>query len=141
VPGSILAAVTPDNTPGGAVLTFAFPLGLFIVVAVALYLRFARPHRRVPEALAPAQASPAVAPPAPGIARGASVAAGLPTAVGSGGAESPVEPAGGVRKAADNGTGDSAADAGPSNVSGQESDPADGDDGGPGPDSGGKASE
>jgi hypothetical protein len=99
VPGSILAAVTPDNTPAGAVLTFAFPLGLFIVIAVILYLRFARPHRRVPAAAA-GRATPAAAVPGPDTARGASIAGGLPIAVGGGGAEHPVEPAGGVRRPA-----------------------------------------
>jgi hypothetical protein len=53
VPGPILAVATSDNTPAGAVLTFALPLGLFIIVAVVLYLRFARPHARVPAVLAP----------------------------------------------------------------------------------------
>jgi hypothetical protein len=107
----ILATVTPDNTPGGANLTFAFPIGLFVVVAVVLYLWLGRPHRRVP--------------------------AGLPAAAGGGGAESAVEPAGGVRKAgsngasaaatdtegpaaADTGAGGSAPDTGTGNVSGQE---------------------
>jgi hypothetical protein len=48
VPRLILAGVTPDNTPGGYYYTFLFPMVLFIVVAVILYLLFARPHRRVP---------------------------------------------------------------------------------------------
>ena len=48
MPGLILAAVTPDNTPHGYNWTFAFPMLLFIVVALVLYLLFARPHRRVP---------------------------------------------------------------------------------------------
>jgi hypothetical protein len=104
VPGLILATVTPDNTPGGAVLTFAFPLGLFVIIVVVLYLWLGRPHRRVPADLTPVGSSATVDAPHPGVARGASVAAGLPTAVGGGGAESAVEPAGGVRKAEDNGT-------------------------------------
>jgi hypothetical protein len=108
----ILATVTPDNTPGGANLTFAFPIGLFIVIGVILYLWLGRPHRRVP--------------------------AGLPVAAGgSGGAESAAEPAGGIKKAgsneasaaatdtegpaaADTGAGGSAPDTGTGNVSGQE---------------------
>jgi len=55
VPGSILAIATNDNSPGGSILTFAFPMGLFIVVASILYLLFSRPHR-VPghQTLAPA---------------------------------------------------------------------------------------
>jgi hypothetical protein len=48
VPGLILAAVTPDNTPHGYNLTFAFPMLLFIIIGVILYLLFSRPHRRVP---------------------------------------------------------------------------------------------
>ncbi len=45
VHGALLAAVTPDNTPHGYNLTFAFPMLLFIIVAGALYLRFRAPHR------------------------------------------------------------------------------------------------
>jgi hypothetical protein len=48
VPGLIVAAVTPDNTPHGYNWTFAFPMLLFIVVALILYTLFSRPHRRVP---------------------------------------------------------------------------------------------
>jgi hypothetical protein len=48
VPRLILAGVTPDNTPGGYYYTFLFPMVLFIVVAVILYMLFSRPHRRVP---------------------------------------------------------------------------------------------
>jgi hypothetical protein len=44
----ILAAVTPDNTPHGYNLTFAFPMLLFAISAVVLYLLFSRPHRRTP---------------------------------------------------------------------------------------------
>jgi hypothetical protein len=103
VPGLILATATSDNTPGGAILTFAFPLGLFVVIVVVLYLWLSRPHRRVPADLTPVATSATIDAPRPEVARGASVAAGLPTAVGGGGAESPVEPAGGVRKTEDNG--------------------------------------
>jgi hypothetical protein len=46
VQGTLLAAaISPDNTPHGYNLTFAFPMLLFIIVAVALYLRFRSPHR------------------------------------------------------------------------------------------------
>jgi uncharacterized membrane protein YgcG len=45
VAGPILAIVTPDNIPGGSILTFAFPMALFIVAAVVLYLLFTRPHQ------------------------------------------------------------------------------------------------
>jgi len=48
VPRLIFAAVTPDNTPHGYNWTFAFPMLLFIVVALILYVLFSRPHRRVP---------------------------------------------------------------------------------------------
>jgi hypothetical protein len=112
VPGLILATVTPDNTPGGANLTFAFPIILFVVIVAVLYLWLGRPHRRVPANLTtPVGTSAATEAPHPEVARGASVAAGLPTAVGGGGAESEIEPAGGVRK--DEANGASAAAAGP----------------------------
>jgi hypothetical protein len=46
VQGMLLAAaISPDNTPHGYNLTFAFPELLFIIVAGALYLRFRSPHR------------------------------------------------------------------------------------------------
>jgi hypothetical protein len=48
MPGVILAAISPDNTPHGYNWTFAFPMLLFIVIAVILYTLFSRPHRRVP---------------------------------------------------------------------------------------------
>jgi hypothetical protein len=48
VPRLILAAVTPDNTPHGYNWTFAFPMLLFIVVSLILYVLFSRPHRRIP---------------------------------------------------------------------------------------------
>jgi hypothetical protein len=48
VHGVVLAAVSPDNTPHGYNWTFAFPMLLFIVVALILYALYSRPHRRVP---------------------------------------------------------------------------------------------
>ena len=48
MPRLILAAVTPDNTPHGYNWTFAFPMLLFIAVALVLYMLLGRPHRRVP---------------------------------------------------------------------------------------------
>jgi hypothetical protein len=48
VPGVILAAISPDNTPHGYNWTFAFPMLLFIVIALILYALFSRPHRRIP---------------------------------------------------------------------------------------------
>jgi hypothetical protein len=110
MPGLILASVTSDSADGGAILTFAFPVALFVVVAVILYLRFSRPHRRVP-ARPILMTAHAPAPDA-GTARAAAVAAGLPTAAGGGAAESAVEPAGATR--------DSAGDDGPGNVAGGE---------------------
>jgi hypothetical protein len=44
----ILAAINPDNTPGGYQWTYLFPMLLFIVIAAILYMLFSRPHRRVP---------------------------------------------------------------------------------------------
>lgn len=95
MPGLILAAVTPDNTPHGYVLTFAFPVILFCVVAVVLYLLFSRPHGRIParRAVAPARAVPSD----PDAARAAAAAGGLSTAAGGGGADSHLEPAGPAR--------------------------------------------
>jgi hypothetical protein len=60
VTGSVLAATV--NSPGAAVLTFYFPVGLFVVIGTVLYLLLSRPHRRVPGRLASAQASGATAP-------------------------------------------------------------------------------
>jgi hypothetical protein len=44
----ILAAVTPDNTPHGYNLTFAFPMLMFVIIGGVLYLLLSRPHRRIP---------------------------------------------------------------------------------------------
>jgi len=76
MPGSILAIATSDSADGGAILTFAFPMALFVVVAVLLYLRFSRPHKRVPERriLVPARASVPDAGPGNVSDRGASPA-------------------------------------------------------------------
>jgi hypothetical protein len=98
VPGLILAQATSDNVPGGAILTFAFPIILFAVIATALYfLLFARPHPRVPaERVSLAAATGA---PGPAASHAAAVAAGLPTASGGGSAESAAEPHGAKRDA------------------------------------------
>ena len=48
MPELVLAAVNPDNTPHGYNWTFAFPMLLFIVIALILYALYSRPHRRVP---------------------------------------------------------------------------------------------
>jgi hypothetical protein len=116
MPGSILAEVTSDNTAGGSVLTAIFPVVLFVIVAVILYLRFSRPHRRVPAPAATAPGGTRHAVPDPDTARAAAVAAGLPTAAGGGAAEAGLEPAGAARG--------SVADDGPSNVSGRDGNPA-----------------
>jgi len=120
MPVTILASVTSDSADGGAILTFAFPVGLFVVVTVILYLLFSRPHRRVPDrrALVPAHGVM----PGADAARAAAIAAGLPTAAGAGGGESGVEPAGAARE--------SAADDGPSNVAARDDSQAEA--GGPG---------
>jgi hypothetical protein len=91
----VLAAVAPDNTPHGYDLTFAVPIVLFAVVAVALYLLLSRPHRRVPARRGVLPARP-LAPPDPDAARAAAVAGGLSVAAGGGAAESHLEAAGHV---------------------------------------------
>jgi hypothetical protein len=98
VPGLILAQATSDNAPGGAILTFAFPIILFAIIAATLYfLLFARPHRRVPaERVSLARATQV---PEPAATHAAAVAAGLPTASGGGSAESAAEPHGAKRDA------------------------------------------
>jgi hypothetical protein len=46
VHGTLLAtAISPDNTPHGYNLTFAFPMLMFIIIAGALFLRFRSTHR------------------------------------------------------------------------------------------------
>jgi len=71
VRGVLAAAVGSDWSSGGALLTFYFPIGLFIVIAAALYLGFSRPHRvpghkSLEPAPATASASPAGGPAAHG---------------------------------------------------------------------------
>lgn len=93
MPGLILAAVSPDNTPHGYNWTFAFPMLLFIVIALILYALFSRPHRRVPAR--PIQAASAGSrAPEPQSARAAAVAGGLSTAPGGGTTASAAEPEG-----------------------------------------------
>jgi hypothetical protein len=105
VPDSVLAVATSDNVPGGAILTFAFPIILFAVIATVLYiLLFSRPHPRVPAghvALASATAAPDA-----GAAHAAAVASGMPTASGGGSAESAAEPHGARRDAGEDGPGE-----------------------------------
>ncbi len=134
--GSVLAVTI--NAQAGSYLSWAFPLGLFCVIAGVLYLvLFYLPRPRVPaRRLAAAQA---VAPDDAGTAHAAAVATGMPTAAGGGSTEGGLErpeahgtPGAGAtaaEPAADAsptaaGPGGSAAAAGPSNVSGQEGAPA-----------------
>jgi hypothetical protein len=69
---------------GGAVLTLVLPLGFFIVVMIALYFVFSRPHT-VPGRRPITGARPVA--PAPGDATSIAAAAGFPTATGGGGTE------------------------------------------------------
>jgi hypothetical protein len=97
VAGTVLASV-PDNSEAGSYLTFAFPILLFCVIAVALYiLLIGRPHARVPGRRIAAIAH--AGPPSPEAAHAAAVAGGLPTAAGGGSAESGAEAAGAVSAA------------------------------------------
>jgi hypothetical protein len=93
VPGLILAAVSPDNTPHGYNWTFAFPMLLFIVIALILYALFSRPHRRVPARPIQVTSTGRRAPDAQS-ARAAAVAGGLSTAPGGGAIASAAEPEG-----------------------------------------------
>jgi hypothetical protein len=104
VPGTVLAIATSDNAPGGAILTFAFPIILFAIIGTVLYMLLFRPHHRVPAGQVNLAAAGA---PAGGAAHAAAVAAGMPTASGGGSAESAAEPHGARRDAADNGPGES----------------------------------
>jgi hypothetical protein len=102
----VLAYTTSDNAPGGAVLTFAFLVILFAIVATVLYvLLFSRPHPRVPAQRVVYATAGA---PSPGAARAAATATGTPTASDGGSAESTAEPAGAQRDIAP-GAGDDAA--------------------------------
>jgi hypothetical protein len=108
VPGHVLAYTTSDNAPGGAVLTFAFLIILFAIVATVLYIvLFSRPHPHVPARHLVYSTAGAGAP-APGAARAAATATGMPTAAGGGSAESATEPAGAERDIAPGAAGDAA---------------------------------
>ena len=100
MPDIVLAAVVSDDVPAGAVFTFVFPVLLFALIAVILYLLFSRPHRRVPSQRVVFASSTGAAP-APEAAHGAAVAAGMPTASGGGSTESVTEAAGAQRERAD----------------------------------------
>jgi hypothetical protein len=92
VPGLILAAINPDNTPHGYNWTFAFPMLLFVVVAALLYALFRRPHRRVPARAISADKGSRL--PEAQAAGAASIAGGLSLGPGGGATESQHEPAG-----------------------------------------------
>lgn len=66
MPAVIGTATSSDWSFSGSLLTFFFPVGLFVVVATTLYLQFSRPHT-IPglKPLMPARATAsASAPPA-----------------------------------------------------------------------------
>jgi hypothetical protein len=89
---AILASV-PDNTQGGANLTFLFPVLLFCIIAGVLYFKvLARPHARVPARRIGVLSHDG--PPSVEAAHAAAIAAGLPLAEGGGSAESGAEAAG-----------------------------------------------
>jgi hypothetical protein len=54
VPGVIAAATGSDWNAAGSLLTFYFPVGLFVIVAGTLYLLLSRSHQRVPAYRGPA---------------------------------------------------------------------------------------
>ena len=56
MPGVIAAATGSDWNAGGSIMTFYFPVGLFVAVATILYLLFSRPHK-VPGHVSPASTS------------------------------------------------------------------------------------
>jgi hypothetical protein len=62
VHGLILADLGNDWTLAGSIMTFAIPVGLFVIVATILYFVYTRPHT-VPghRDLVPAAARPAAA--------------------------------------------------------------------------------
>jgi hypothetical protein len=95
----IVAAINPDNTPHGYNWTYAFPMLLFIVIALVLWGLFGRPHHRVPARPLSLRLSSRV--PDAGTARAASVAGGLSVAPGGGGSESHHEPSGAHLSASD----------------------------------------
>lgn len=120
MPGLILAAINPDNTPHGYNWTFAFPMVLFLVIAAVLYALFSRPHRRIPPQRVAAAAASAEAP-EPDVARAASVAGGLGLAAGGGVSEPGHEPAGAHLVASANPQDMQADEAGPAGTSGEAS--------------------
>lgn len=78
----ILAVINPDNTPHGYNLTYAFPMLLFIVVALVLWALFGRPHHRVPAR--PLSLGPSSRARDAGTAKAADASAEQPPAGGNG---------------------------------------------------------
>lgn len=72
MPGLIASSPSGDWTYGGAILTFAFPMVLFIAVAAALYILYTKPHlvpgHRYNMVLSSVSDTPAVGTPAPAAA-------------------------------------------------------------------------
>lgn len=72
--GLIAAGADGDWSFGGSILTFAFPMILFIAVAGTLYVLYTKPHlvpgHRYQLMSRPAVATPAVTPPGPAPATG-----------------------------------------------------------------------
>lgn len=86
VKGLIAAGNTGDWSFGGSILTFAFPMILFIAVASALYVLYTKPHlvpghRYRLDGRATVQ-TPAVVPPAPPAGTAAQTATGGGQATG-----------------------------------------------------------
>lgn len=78
---------TSSNAPGGAVLTFAFPIILFAIIATLIYyFLLSRPHARVPSRRIVLETA------ASGGHRAAAVATGPATASGGGPAGPAPEP-------------------------------------------------
>lgn len=92
--GSLLAVTI--NSQGGSVLTFALPVGVFVVVSSVLYALFSRPHARIPpyRGLATAQTpGPAGEPGARTEGAGQETTAGPPHAAAAEGPDNPSDAA------------------------------------------------
>jgi hypothetical protein len=88
MPPVIGTAITSDWSSAGALLTFYFPVGLFVVIAALLYVRFSTPHtvpglKPVTPARATAAAAASVRQEAAGHGEDAASAAPHPQASGS----------------------------------------------------------
>ncbi len=82
MPASVLAVAI--NSQGGSVLTFALPVGVFVVVSVALYVLFTRPHD-VPGHRVPAVSAAGAASSGPNSSAGQAPADGNPNPSGAAG--------------------------------------------------------